>query len=184
LTAKRLRQYPVDFGRASSFVETVDIPAIDAPSRRLLEAIGLTGLVEVEYKRNPSTGSYQLLDINPRVWGWHALSCRAGIDFPYLMWQMIHGESAPELHARVGVRWVRMLTDLLAAMGELRRRRLSIREYLSSLRLPLEFAVFASDDPLPVLLDLPFLTWLSFKRKLLAPHATSQERAARAHSAN
>jgi predicted ATP-grasp superfamily ATP-dependent carboligase len=169
LTAKRLRQFPLDFGRASSFVETVDIPAIDGPSRRLLGVIGLTGLVEVEYKRHPSTGSYQLLDINSRVWGWQTLAGRAGIDFPYLMWQMLRGEPLPEVHALAGVRWVRMLMDLQAAAGEVWRGRLSIREYFNSLRPPLEFAVFASDDPVPVLLDIPLLGWLALKRKLRAP---------------
>ena len=166
LTAKRLRQHPIDFGRASSFVETCDIPDIDAPSRRLLRAIGLTGLVEVEYKRHLITGSYQLLDVNPRVWGWQTLAGRAGVDFPYLMWQMVHREPLPDVQARTGVRWVRMVTDLQAAVAEVCRGRLSIREYLNSFRSPLEFAVFAGDDPLPVLLDIPFLTWLAFKRKL------------------
>lgn len=170
LTAKRLRQHPIDFGRASSFVETADIPDIEAPSSRLLSVIGLTGLVEVEYKRHPSTGSYQLLDINPRVWGWQTLAGRAGIDFPYLMWQMIHGEPLPQVHARTGVRWVRMFTDLQAAATEVRDGHLSIFEYLNSLRSPLEFAVFAVDDALPALLDIPFLAWLALKRKLQSSH--------------
>jgi D-aspartate ligase len=170
LTAKRLRQHPIDFGRASSFVETANIPAIEVPSGRLLSIIGLTGLVEIEYKRHPSTGAYQLLDINPRVWGWQTLAGRAGIDFPYLLWQMIHGEPLPQVRARAGVRWVRMFTDLRAAAAEVRCGRLSILEYLNSLRSPLEFAVFAVDDALPALLDIPFLVWLHFKRKRQSPH--------------
>jgi hypothetical protein len=47
------------------------------------------------------------------------------------------------------VRWVRMSTDLLAVAGELRAGRLSVGAYLRSVRRPLEFAVFARDDPLP-----------------------------------
>jgi D-aspartate ligase len=47
LTARRTRQYPVDFGYSSSFVETLDVPEIVAPSRRLLAAIRYTGLVEI-----------------------------------------------------------------------------------------------------------------------------------------
>src|SRR5204863_124565 len=34
-------------------------------------------------------GRYKLLDINPRVWGWHTLCGRAGVDFPYLLWQLV-----------------------------------------------------------------------------------------------
>jgi predicted ATP-grasp superfamily ATP-dependent carboligase len=186
LTAKRLRQYPIDFGRASSFVETVEIPDIEEPSRRLLRMIGFTGLVEVEYKRHPLTSSYQLLDINSRVWGWHTLAGSAGIDFPYLTWQMVRHEPLPKLQARAGVRWVRMLMDLQAAAAELRRGRLSIREYLNSLQPPIEFAVFAGDDPLPVLLDIPFLALLAVKRKLHLPrtyeHAKERVAAHRDHN--
>ena len=64
-----------------------------------------------------------------------------------------------------------MFTDLRAAAKEMRRGRLSILEYLNSFRSPLEFAVFAVDDALPVLVDIPFLAWLAFKRRLQSPHA-------------
>src|SRR4029077_10150908 len=88
LTARRTRQYPVDFGYSSSFVETLDIPEIVAPSQRLLAAIRYTGIVEVEYKFDSRDGRFKLLDINPRLWTWSPLGGRAGIDFPYLLWQM------------------------------------------------------------------------------------------------
>ena len=47
---------------------------------------------------------------------------------------------------------MRMSTDVLAVAGELRAGRLSPAAYLRSLRRPLEFAIFARDDPLPSLL--------------------------------
>jgi len=165
LTARRTRQYPLDFGRASTFVESVDLPQIEEPSRRLLKEIGSMGLVELEYKRNVRTGSYQLLDINCRMWGWHTLGRKAGVDFPYHLWQIIHGEPLPELRARSGVRWVRMLTDLQSAAAEIRRGRMSLWQYMQSLRGPLEFAIFSPDDPLPALLDVPYLASLAWKRK-------------------
>ena len=37
-------------------------------------------------------------------------------------------------------------------------------DYVRSLRGPLEFAIFALDDPAPALLDIPFLAWLAWKR--------------------
>ena len=33
VVARRTRQYPVDFGRSSSFVETVDAPAVEQAAR-------------------------------------------------------------------------------------------------------------------------------------------------------
>jgi D-aspartate ligase len=162
LTARRTRQYPIDFGYSSSLVETLDIPEIVAPSRRLLAAIRYTGLVEVEYKLDARNGRYKLLDINPRLWTWSPLGGRAGTDFPYLLWQMMTGRSVPEQTGRTGVRWVRMSTDVPAAIHEMLRGRLSLGAYLRSLRGPLEFALMALDDPLPGLLDLPLFAYKHF----------------------
>ncbi len=159
LTARRTRQYPIDFGYSSSFVETLDIPEIVAPSRRLLAAIRYTGIVEVEYKFDSRNGCYRLLDINPRLWTWSALGGRAGVDFPYLLWQMMVGKTVPEQTGRAGTRWVRMSTDVPAAVHEILRGRLSLGAYLRSLRSPLEFALIAADDPLPGLLDLPLYAY-------------------------
>jgi predicted ATP-grasp superfamily ATP-dependent carboligase len=162
LTARRTRQYPIDFGYSSSFVETLDVPEIVAPSRRLLAAIQYTGIVEVEYKFDARDGRYKLLDINPRLWTWSPLGGRAGVDFPYLLWQMMVGRPVPEQTGRTGVHWVRMSTDLPAAIHAMLRGRLSLGAYLRILRGPLEFALIASDDPLPGLLDLPLFAYKHF----------------------
>ena len=151
LTARRVRQFPMDFGRASSHVETIDDPGLEGDVRRLIAATGFTGLVEAEFKRDERTGENRLLDVNPRAWGWQSLCGRAGVDFPYLLWLMASGKPVPPVRAVSGVRWVRMTTDLLAVTGEVRAGRLSARAYLRSLQRPLEFAVFAADDPLPSL---------------------------------
>jgi D-aspartate ligase len=162
LTARRTRQYPIDFGYSSSFVETLDVPEIVAPSRRLLGAIRYTGIAEVEYKLDARDGRYKLLDINPRLWTWSPLGGRAGVDFPYLLWQMMVGRPVPEQTGRTGVHWVRMSTDVPAAIHEILRGRLSLRTYLRSLRGPAEFALMAADDPLPGLLDLPVFAYKHF----------------------
>lgn len=166
VTARRARQFPVEFGRSSSMVETCDQPAIAEPARRLLAAMRYTGLVEVEFKYDREDQRYKLLDVNPRVWTWQALCGRAGVDFPYLLWCSIHGDPVPELRARPGVRWVRMSTDLAAASTEILQGRLSLRDYLRSLKGPLEFAAFAADDPMPALLRVPARAYSLWKRWL------------------
>ena len=57
-----------------------------------------------------------------------------------------------------------MNTDVPVALLEIARRRLSLRDYLQSLRKPIEPAVFALDDPVPALLEMPALIYLYFKR--------------------
>jgi predicted ATP-grasp superfamily ATP-dependent carboligase len=157
LTARRTRQFPMDFGRASTHVETVDLPEAAEPARALLARLGYTGLVEVEFKRDPRDGRCKLLDVNPRVWGWHTLCARAGIDFTWLAWQLARGNPVKAGPARAGVRWTRLTTDLPTAAKEMRAGRLSVPDYVRSLRGPREHAIFARDDPLPGLLEVPLL---------------------------
>jgi predicted ATP-grasp superfamily ATP-dependent carboligase len=166
LSARRIRQFPMDFGRASTFVETIDDPAISSAAELLIAAIRYTGLVEVEFKRDHRDGKLKLLDINPRVWGWHSLCGFAGVDYPYLLWLLTTGEAVPKTRAITGARWVRMSTDAPTAVREILHGRLSLREYLRSIRPPLAPAMFAADDPLPGVLELPLIAYLAGKRIL------------------
>ena len=95
VTARRTRQYPAEFGRASTFVETVDCQELVDPSVRLLREMRYTGLIEIEYKRDQRDGVFKLLDMNPRVWGWHSLCPRAGVDFPWLLWLLVCDRDVP-----------------------------------------------------------------------------------------
>ncbi len=164
LTARRLRQYPVDFGRASTYVESIDCPEIERSSRRLIAAMGYSGLIEVEFKRDPRDGAFKLLDLNPRVWGWHSIGQLAGVDFPWLQWQMARGIDVGETRGRSQVRWIRLSTDLPASMRAILQGRITVGDYLRGLRGPIEFAMFAADDPLPAFLDVPLLLFQALKR--------------------
>jgi predicted ATP-grasp superfamily ATP-dependent carboligase len=159
VVARRTRQYPRDFGQFSTYVETVDEPQVIEPSHRLLAATGFTGLVELEFKRDPRNGQFKILDVNPRVWGWHTLARRVGVDFPYLLWLLTQGEPVPEIRGHPGECWRHLSADLRVAMEEIVRGYLSPWTYLRSFRRPLESAIFAWDDPLPGLLDLPLFAW-------------------------
>lgn len=166
LTAKRIRQIPMDFGRASTFVETIEDPTSSTNAVRLLQELRYTGIVEVEFKRDPRDARLKLLDVNPRVWGWHSLCASAGVDYPYLQWLLTLEQPMPETKAAVGVRWVRMSTDAPTAVREILRGRLSLREYLRSIRSPLSAAIYAPDDPLPGVLEIPILAYMLGKRAI------------------
>jgi D-aspartate ligase len=164
LCARRVRQWPMRIGRASTFVETIIDPEVDAAGERLLAAMRFTGLIEIEFKRDPN-GVLQLLDMNPRVWGWHSVGARAGVDFPYLLWRHLHGKKVEAVKGRPGIRWVRLATDLPTAFSEVARGRLSVGDWVRAFRGPLEGAVFAPDDPLPGLCEVPLIARLLLHRR-------------------
>ena len=166
VVARRTRQWPMDFGRASTFVETVEAPQVEELAARVLRTLGFDGIVELEFKRDPRDGRLKLLDINPRVWGWHTLGRAAGVDFPYLLWRMVHGEPVARVRGRAGVRWVRALTDVPTALRAVRAGQLSLIDYLWSIRPPIECAVLALDDPLPALLEVPEAANVAWGRRV------------------
>ena len=174
LVARRTRQWPMVFGRASTYVETIDAADVEESGERVLAELQFSGLVEVEFKRDARDGALKLLDINPRVWGWHTLGRRAGVDFPYLLWQLMRGAPVARRRGLAGVRWVRGLTDLPTSLGEIRAGRLSPLAYLSSLSGRTEFAVLAPDDPLPALLEVPGTLYLGWKRRRAASAAAGK----------
>jgi D-aspartate ligase len=116
--------------------------------------------------RDARDGVYKLLDVNPRIWGWYTLCARAGVDFTYLLWNMLRGQAVPAVSGCSGVRWVRTSADLPIAISEILRGRLSPRAYIRSLRGPIESAIFAADDPFPGLLEVPLLAYSRAMRLL------------------
>jgi predicted ATP-grasp superfamily ATP-dependent carboligase len=165
LVALRTRQFPSDFGRASTFVETINFPALEKIGERVIAELGYSGLMEIEFKRDPRDGKFKLLDLNPRIWGWHTLGQRAGVDFSHMLWRLTQGETVLRMRGRSGVRWMRMSTDLPAALKEIWTGRLTARAYLKSLFGAVESAVFASDDPLPGLVEPALGLRLMMKRR-------------------
>jgi len=166
LTARRRRQYPVEFGYTSTFVETVDCPPVADAGRRLLASLDYTGIAEVEFKRDPRDGRYKLLDVNARIWTWAGLGAAAGVDFPDALWRLACGEPAAAARSTRDVAWLHASRDLVAAAHEMLRGRLTPAAWLRSLARPLTFAAFALDDPLPGLIELPLALWRALTRRL------------------
>ena len=166
MTVRRCRQHPSDFGRASTYVETISLPELAQPSIRFLKNIGYYGLVELEFKHDVRDGAYKLLDVNARTWGYHSLGRSAGVDFPYLLFQDQMGIPVKEVYARPGVRWIRLTTDVPNAVRDIAAKKLSTRDYLKTLLTVNTEAVFSLRDPLPGLYEIALLPYLAVKRGL------------------
>lgn len=164
LVARRTRQLPIDFGRSSTFVESIEQPEVEELAGRFLKSIAYTGVAELEFKHDARDGQYKLLDANGRFWTWVGLGSLAGVDFPYLAWRQAIGQTVAPCRSRPGVAWMHGSHDIVAAYREIRRGTLTPGAYLRSLWQPLAFAAFALDDPLPGLVELPVAAWNRFAR--------------------
>jgi D-aspartate ligase len=166
MTVCRWRQHPSDYGRASTYVETVRLPELEQLSIRFLREIGYYGLAELEYKEDPRDGTYKLLDVNLRTWGYHTLGGAAGVDFPYLLYRDQTGLPVSPMTARTGVRWIRLTTDLPNAARDMRAGTVKLADYARTLRGVDVEAVFSARDPLPWIYELLLLPYLAVKRGL------------------
>ena len=164
LTARRARQHPREFGRAATYVETLDVPDIASLSERFVASINYHGVIEIEFKRDPRDDQYKLLDVNARTWGFHSIGAASGVDFPYLVYADHMGLPIKPVHATSGVGWMRLASDIPTALLDLAHGSLDLRTYLRSLCATRVESVFAWRDPLPSLAEIVMLPYLATKK--------------------
>ncbi|HKU51971.1 MAG TPA: ATP-grasp domain-containing protein, partial [Nitrospira sp.] len=111
---RRLREKPPS-GGVSVLRESIEQPkAMAEYAVRLLQNIGWHGVAMVEFKVEKETGIPRLMEINGRFWGSLQLALDAGINFPFLVYQLATGQPvavAPTGY-RVGVKSRWLLGDL------------------------------------------------------------------------
>ncbi|ROZ77079.1 ATP-grasp domain-containing protein [Ramlibacter sp. WS9] len=155
LTARRLRQYPVEFGSTSTYVVTAHLPEAAAAAETFLRSIRHHGLVEAEFKHDPRDGILKLLDVNPRPWNWLGLAGAAGIDFGAAISCVASNRPVPKADVREGVAWIFVARDLVAAAQSGRLRPRAILGYAATWARVRRFACLSWTDPLPGIVDLP-----------------------------
>ena len=163
-TACRVRQHPPDFGRASTYVVAEHDPEVEAESRRVMAALGYTGLGEVEWKRDPRDGQLRFLEVNARCWGWHALASRVVGNIPRMLYDYAHGHTVVPVVPRYGARWVKQITDIPVVLDLWRRHDLSVAEYFKSLQGNLMGCEWQWDDPAPFFLQALLIPYLAKHR--------------------
>jgi D-aspartate ligase len=169
LVARRARQHPREFGRAATYVESIELPIIEELSQRFLKAIDYYGLVEVEFKLDPRDGEYKLLDVNARSWGFHSLGSAAGVDFSYMLYADQVGKPIPPCRAQPGIGWLRLLTDVPTAISDILDKSITLGEYWASLRKTRVESIFCRKDPLPSIAEIILLPYLMAKKFYPSP---------------
>lgn len=78
-------------GGSSTFRKSVNIPDLEGQGLKLLDQLDWHGLAEVECKRDPDTGEFKIMEVNPRFWASVPAAVRAGADFPLYYWLLTTG---------------------------------------------------------------------------------------------
>jgi protein-tyrosine-phosphatase/predicted ATP-grasp superfamily ATP-dependent carboligase len=109
---RRIREYPVR-GGVSVCAETEPIdPELLRESIALLRALEWEGVAMVEFRKDPATGRIGLMEVNGRFWGSISLALHSGVDFPWYLWQLAHGEKPAPAIPRAGTRFRWLAGDI------------------------------------------------------------------------
>jgi D-aspartate ligase len=113
-TGRKVRTFPLEFGRSTALESTVD-PAVAGAGRQAVERLGLRGVAKLDFKRDRD-GGLHLLEVNPRFTLWAHLGARAGVNLPLLAYADNVGRPLPpSVRARGGVYWSWPRPDAQAA---------------------------------------------------------------------
>lgn len=157
-TKRKLRQQPIHSGLGTYFV-TDRNPEVAELGRRFCQRVGLRGLANIEFKRDPRDGRLKLIECNHRFTAVNEIVRRAGIDIAAMTYDHLTGRRVERLPSyREGVHLWGPIEDL-KALGEYRRSgELSTSTWMRSLCRRKHQFFFDWRDPGP--------TALSFGSKL------------------
>jgi D-aspartate ligase len=149
-TGRKLRNFPPYFGQASLAVCTHNDHVANT-TIRFMKEIGYRGALDLGYRYDARDGKYKVNDINPRVGAMFRLFVGDnGMDVVRALYQDLTGQPVLPASAPEGRRWMVEDVDLISALRYWRDRKLTIRQWVNSLRGIKEMAFVAADDPLPL----------------------------------
>lgn len=121
-TGVKVRTRPRAFGH-SSVLATSHAPDVDRAGRDVLRRLTATGVVKLDFKRDPQ-GRLWLLEVNPRFSLWQHLGAVAGVNLAAFVHADLTGGARPELRpARPGLVWCDPVRDLRGVLaGEVSAR--------------------------------------------------------------
>jgi carbamoyl-phosphate synthase large subunit len=108
-----------DKGKAWAGITIQDEELLDL-SRRIVEGLGWTGPMEIEFIRAATDHRYHLFEINPRFPAWCYLTAGCGLNLPMRYLQLAMGETVKaSLDYRPGIIFVRHATDIICGLDVL-----------------------------------------------------------------
>jgi predicted ATP-grasp superfamily ATP-dependent carboligase len=145
----RVRTYPIE-GGVGAVREGIHEPDMLAYSEEIVDALGWTGPVYVEFMLTPD-GEFFLIEVNGRYWGSLGLAVNSGVDFPWYHYQQLRGIDVEyDSSYRIGVRQRRLFyTDIKWLLAKLSRGEVSALVPFAAAFLTMNDDVLSLNDPLP-----------------------------------
>ncbi len=146
-----LRFFPDKVG-PQSYAITVEYPEIVSYGKKLITALNWFGVANVEFVIDKRDGMPKLMEVNPRFWNGVKLDIAAGIDFPYLLYQIAKGKDiVANNHSKIGTKWRWLFpADILWFLTAKKTRR-EVFKFLHFFENDLHYATFSHRDAGPLI---------------------------------
>ena len=160
---KKIRQSPLDFGYCT-MTESCHNPVVLDQSKRLLEAIFYQGIAGVEWKQDPTSNVYKLIEINGRPVNTTGCAMASGVDLPaFAYFDAIGRPLAPVTDWQDGQRWAWLAMDFWAARELAKQGKGSLKQWWREVRTIKADAVLAKDDVIFSLRYAALILWNSLR---------------------
>jgi len=161
-THKRLRERIKSGGPSTLRVSTKN-HLLEEYALRLLSRVKFHGVAMIEFKYDEIKKQGWFIEVNPRFWGSVGLAINAGVNFPYLLFQMaIDGDVEPVLSYKEGLKAKWLLGDISVVAKNIFSDK-TLSEFKKLLNEADIYDDYYKDD------KLPFYAWiyLLFRRKII-----------------
>ena len=149
-TGKKIRQSPAYAGVTSLGI-CINNEVVENTTKAFMKAIGYRGVLDMGYRFDARDRSYKVYDVNPRIGCTFRLFVDdQELDVARALYLHMTGQPISSGRLRQGRKWIVEDSDLSSSFRYHRDARLSIKDWVRSLRGVEERAIFALDDLLPV----------------------------------
>jgi len=151
-TGRKLRQWPCQIGN-TSLAEPIVSEEVERETKRLFGALNFTGFGSVEFKRDPRSGEFKIME--PTVGRSNLQSEIAsanGVNLPWTAYQYFTdiNDTRDNLQS-VRTVWIHEYGDVQSCIRRIQDRKLSVRDWIRSYQGKRCYALFSWRDPLPML---------------------------------
>jgi D-aspartate ligase len=168
-TGRKLRNFPAYFGQASLGI-CVGNRYVEEATVRFMKAIGYRGPLDLGYRFDTRDGLYKVNDINPRIGAMFRLFAgRNGMDVIRALYQDMTGQPVTASSTPEGRKWIVEDGDLFSSLRYWWDGKLTLGNWMRSLR-GIEEAAFISRDDL-----MPFAAVCIMDAKQAVAHAVGSD---------
>jgi len=148
---RELKQYPINGGPAVTAISVKKEKWVE-DMLDMLQKIHWIGPAHMDVLHDPNSGTYKLLEVNPRFWMSLNLSICSGLDFPYFLYKMAMAETIGEMSEfKIGMKYRWVLPNEILWLTQTPDKIRGLKEFLNFWEEDTCYGVLSLEDPSPAI---------------------------------